>query len=159
MLGVSTRGIERAVRRGQLAVLYRDSKHGKKAWFRSVDLEHYQRRQEARSPMGFTPLPVQQFPPPGPGPAPSPTIGAVIPVVDMDDWPRKDRNKDKRKQADNPVPIVDRLTLRLHEAVHLSGLPQSYILENIRSGKLKAIRIARVWHIKRADLNEFVQGL
>jgi len=41
MLGVSTRGIERAVRRGQLTVQYRDSKHGKKAWFRPADLERY----------------------------------------------------------------------------------------------------------------------
>jgi hypothetical protein len=162
MLGVSTRGIERAVRRGHLAVQYRDSKHGKKAWFRPADLERYQQRQETRVtrvPVGFTAMAAPQLSTPVPGPGPGPTIGAVIPVVDMDDWPRKDRNKDKRKPDDNPVPIVDRLTLRLHEAVHLSGLPQSYILENIRSGKLKAIRIARVWHIKRADLNEFVQGL
>jgi excisionase family DNA binding protein len=159
MLGVSTRGIERAVRRGQLNVQYHDSKHGKKAWFRPVDLERYQRRQEARVPMGFTALPVQQLPPPGPGPSPSPMIGAVVPVVDMESWPRKDKDKDKRKQADNPVPIADRLTLKLHEAVQLSGLPHSYILENIRSGKLKAIRIGRVWHIKRSNLEEFVQRL
>jgi excisionase family DNA binding protein len=155
MLGVSTRGIERAVRRGQLAVQYRDSKHGKKAWFRPVDLERYQRRQETRVPMGFTSLPVQQLPPPGPGP----TIGAVIPVVDMDDWPRKNKDKDKRKHDDNPVPIADRLTLRLQEAVQLSGLPHSFLLENIRQGKLKAITIGRRHYVKRADLNEFVQAL
>ena len=157
MLGVSTRGIERAVRRGQLTVQYRDSKHGKKAWFRPVDLEHYRSRQDARSPMGFTPAAIQQLPPPGPAPGPGPTIGAVVPVVDMELWPRK--HKDKRNQADNPVPIADRLTLRLPEAVQLSGLPQTYILENIRSGKLKAIRIGRAWHIKRSDLSEFVQNL
>jgi excisionase family DNA binding protein len=155
MLGVSTRGIERAVRRGQLDVQYRDSKHGKKAWFRPADLQRYKLRQEMRVPMGFTAPPVQQLPPPGPGP--SPTIGAVVPVVDIELWPRKD--KDKRRQADNPVPIADRLTLKLHEAVQLSGLPQTYILENIRSGKLKAIRIGRVWHVKRTDLADFVQSL
>jgi hypothetical protein len=155
MLGVSTRGIERAVRRGQLAVQYRESKHGKKAWFRPVDLEHYQRRQEARIPMGFIPLPVQQLPPPGPGAAP--TIGAVIPVVDLDDWPRK--SKDNRKQADNPVPIADRLTLRLPEAVRLSGLPHTFLVESIRQGKLKAITIGRRHYVKRADLNDFVQAL
>jgi excisionase family DNA binding protein len=157
MLAVSTRGIERAVRRGQLAVQYRDSKHGKKAWFRPADLERYQRRQETRVPMGFTALPVQQLPPPGPGPGP--TIGTVIPVVDMEDWSRKDRDKDKRKQPDNPVPIADRLTLRLHEAVQLSGLPQTFLLENIHNGKLKAITIGRRHYVKRADLNEFVQAL
>jgi excisionase family DNA binding protein len=75
----------------------------------------------------------------------------------MESWPRKE--KDKRKDADNPVPIADRLTLRLHEAVQLSGLPNKYILENIRSGKLKAIRIGRVWHVKRSDLEAFVQSL
>ena len=157
MLGVSTRGIERAVRRGQLTVQYRDSKHGKKAWFRPVDLERYRLRQEARTPMGFTPSATQQLPPSVPGPGPSPAIGVVVPVVDMESWPRK--RKGKRKQADNPVPIADRLTLRLHEAVQLSGLPQTYILENIRAGKLKAIRIGRAWHIKRSDVNNFVQSL
>src|SRR5215831_3905538 len=88
MLGVSTRGIERAVRRGHLAVQYHDSKHGKKAWFRPADLERYQRRQEtrvARVPVGFTAMAAPQLSTPIPGP----TIGAVIPVVDMDDWPRK----------------------------------------------------------------------
>ena len=157
MLGVSTRGIERAVRRGQLTVQYRDSKHGKKAWFKPVELERYRLHQEARSPVGFTMPAFEQLPPPGPGPGPGPTIGAVIPVVDMETWPRK--RKDKDKQADNPVPVADRLTLRLHEAVQLSGLPQTYILENIRSGKLKAIRIGRAWHIKRSDLSEFVESL
>src|SRR5215472_1898650 len=157
VLGVSTRGIERAVRRGQLSVQYRDSKHGKKAWFRPVDLERYRLRQEARAPMGFTPSATQQLPPSVPGPGPSPAIGVVVPVVDMESWPRK--RKGKRKQADNPVPIADRLTLRLHEAVQLSGLPQTYILENIRAGKLKAIRIGRAWHIKRSDVNDFVQSL
>jgi excisionase family DNA binding protein len=157
MLRVSTRGVERAVRRGQLTVQYRDSKHGKKAWFRPVDLERYRMHQETRSPVGFTTPAGQQLPPPGPGPGPGPTIGAVIPVVDMETWPRK--GKDKHKRADNPVPIADRLTLRLHEAVQLSGLPQTYILENIRSSKLKAIRIGRAWHIKRSDLIQFVQSL
>src|SRR5215469_16816357 len=104
MLGVSTRGIERAVRRGQLTVQYRDSKHGKKAWFRPVDLERYRLHQEARIPVGFTTPAVQQLPPPGPGPGPGPTIGAVIPVVDIEAWPRK--RKDKGKQVDNPVPIA-----------------------------------------------------
>ena len=157
MLGVSTRGIERAVRRGQLTVQYRDSKHGKKAWFRPVDLERYRLHQEGRSPVGFATPAVQQLPPPGPGPGPSPTIGAVIPVVDMETWPRK--RKDKGKQVDNPVPIADRLTLRVNEAVQLSGLPHTYILENIRAGKLKAIRIGRAWHIKRSDLSDFVRSL
>jgi hypothetical protein len=157
MLGVSTRGIERAVRRGHLAVQYHDSKHGKKAWFNPADLERYQRRQETRAPMGFTPLPVQQLPPPGPGPGP--TIGAVIPMVDLADWPRKGKDKDKRKLVDNPVPIADRLTLRLNETVQLSGLPHTFLVESIRQGKLKAITIGRRHYVKRADLNEFVQAL
>ena len=156
MLGVSTRGIERAVGRGQLTVQYRDSKHGKKAWFRPTELERYRRHQEARVPVGFTTAAVQQLPPlPSPGPGPTPTIGAVVPVVDMEPWP----TKDKRKSSHNPVPIADRLTLRVNEAVQLSGLPHTYILENIRAGKLKAIRIGRAWYIKRSDLSEFVQSL
>ena len=80
-------------------------------------------------------------------------------MVDLADWPRKGKDKDKRKQADNPVPIADRLTLRLHEAVQLSGLPHTFLVESIRQGKLKAITIGRRHYVKRADLNEFVQAL
>jgi excisionase family DNA binding protein len=153
MLGVSTRGIERAVGRGHLNVQYRDSKHGKKAWFRPVDLDRYRRHQEARVPMGFTAVAAQHLSSTGP------TIGAVVPVVDMEPWPRKNKDKARRQASDNQVPIAERLTLRLNEAVQFSGLPHNYILENIRSGKLKAIRIGRAWHIKRTDLSDFVQGL
>jgi excisionase family DNA binding protein len=148
MLGVSTRAIERAVRRGQLAVEYRDSKHGKKAWFRPTDLHGYQRYQEKRGPMGFTPLVTKQLSPP------NPMVGALVPMVEMEPWPKKGKHK-----LDNPVPIADRLTLRLNEAVQLSGLPHGYIVGNIRSGKLKGIRIGRAWHIKRSDLSDFVQSL
>src|SRR5579859_1404700 len=53
LLGVSTRGIERAVRRGHLNVVYHDSKHGKKAWFSAAELERYRQQQQARGPVGF----------------------------------------------------------------------------------------------------------
>jgi excisionase family DNA binding protein len=149
MLGVSTRGIERAVRRGQLTVQYRDSKHGKKAWFSSNDLERYRRHQAERVPVGFTPIS-----PPQPTPT-VPMIGAVIPMVDVESWP----SKDKRKNSQNPVPIADRLTLTMGEAAHLSGLPRSFIVKNIHDGKLKGIRIGRSYHVKRSDLDQFVQAL
>ena len=98
--------------------------------------------------MGFTPLTPKQVLPP------NPTVGALVPMVEMEPWPKKGKHK-----LDNPVPIADRLTLRLNEAVQLSGLPHGYIVGNIRSGKLKGIRIGRAWHIKRSDLSDFVQSL
>jgi excisionase family DNA binding protein len=148
LLGLSTRGIERAVRRGQLAVLYRDSKHGKKAWFRTEELGRYQEIQQARGPVGFTSgIP---FRPPGD----TLPVGTIIPSVEME--PR--RELDPKRQADL-VPIADRLTLAVGEAAHLSGLPRSFIVENIHSGKLKAIRIGRRYHVKRYDLDSFVQAL
>jgi excisionase family DNA binding protein len=154
MLGVSTRGIERAVRRGQLTVEYRDSKHGKKAWFNSTDLERYRRHQAERVPMGFTTISPPQPTPTVPTPT-VPMIGAVVPMVDMETWPRKD----KRKASQNPVPIADRLTLTMGEAAHLSGLPRSFIAKNIHDGTLKGIRIGRSYHVKRSDLDQFVQVL
>ena len=53
LLGVSTRGIERAVRRGHLNVVYHDSKHGKKAWFSPGDLERYRQQQQCAEPCGI----------------------------------------------------------------------------------------------------------
>jgi excisionase family DNA binding protein len=148
LLGLSTRGIERAVRRGHLKVVYRDSKHGKKAWFSRPELEQYRELQQARGSVGFTSgIPGQ---PPGTGPM----VGTLIPMVEME--PRRRRGRDR---GSNAVPIVDRLTLSVDEAAHLSGLPRSFIVKNIHNGKLKAIRIGRSYHVKRSDLDEFVQGL
>jgi excisionase family DNA binding protein len=146
LLGLSTRGVERAVRRGHLTVLYRDSKHGKQAWFRGPELERYKQIHEARGPVGFTS---------GiPGQPPGPTIGTLIPMVEME--PR--RRKRGGREAE-PVPIGERLTLGVADAVQLSGLPRSFIVENIRRGKLKAIKIGRQHYVKRSDLNQFVEEL
>ena len=144
MLGLSTRGVERAVRRGHLTVVYRDSKHGKKAWFDAHELGRYQELQQARAPVGFTS---------GiPGQPPGPLVGTLIPVVEM-------RRKPETKPDAGAVPIADRLTLNVDEAAQLSGLPRSFIVKSIHSGKLKAIRIGRSYHVKRCDLDQFVQEL
>jgi len=143
MLGVSTRGIERAVRRGHLNVVYHDSKHGKKAWFSPADLERYRQHQQARSPVGFMT---------GSGP----TIGTLIPVVDMQ--PRPAAEPPRRTMA-KTVPVVDRLMLTVAEAAQLSGLPRKFVVESVRSGTLKSVKIGRMAFIKRSDLNEFVQNL
>jgi excisionase family DNA binding protein len=145
LLGLSTRGVERAVRRGHLTVLYRDSKHGKKAWFKANELERLKQVQEGRGPVGFTS---------GiPGQPPGPTIGTLIPMVEME--PRRTKGRSR----ETTVAIADRLTLTVDDAAHLAGLPRSFLVENIHSGKLKAIRIGRRHYIKRVDLNEFVQKL
>lgn len=144
LLGVSTRGVERAVRRGHLSVVYRDSKHGKKAWFSPADLEHYRQHQQARSPVGFFS---------GSG---APTIGTLIPAVDMQ--PRPAAESARRLPA-KTVPIVDRLALTLAEAAQLSGLPRKFLADSMRSGVLKSVKIGRIAFIKRSELNEFVQSL
>ena len=143
LLGVSTRGVERAVRRGHLNVVYRDSKHGKKAWFSPAELDRYRQHQSARGPVGFL------------TPTGAPAIGTLIPVVDM--HPRAAESP--RGKSVKGVPIVDRLTLKLAEATQLSGLPRKFLLESVRSGRLKSVRIGRVAFIKRTDLNQFVQSL
>jgi len=143
LLGVSTRGIERAVRRGQLNVVYHDSKHGKKAWFSAGDLERYRQHQLARGPVGFMT---------GGGP----TIGTVIPMVDMQ--PRPPAEQPRQTMA-KTVPIVDRLALTMAEAAQLSGLPRKFLAESVRSGALKSVRIRRSVFIKRSDLDQFVQSL
>ena len=145
LLGVSTRGIERAVRRGQLNVVYHDSKHGKKAWFSPSDLERYRQHQLARGPVGFIS-----------GSGGGPTIGTVIPMVDMQPRPAAEP---PRRATNKSVPIVDRLALTLADAAQLSGLPRKFLLESVRSGALKSVRVGRIVFIKRSDLNEFVQGL
>lgn len=145
LLGVSTRGIERAVRRGQLNVVYHDSKHGKKAWFSPGDLERYRQQQQARSPVGFMT-----------GSGGGPTIGTVIPMVDMQQRPS---TEPPRRTMAKSVPIVDRLALTIAEAAQLSGLPRKFLLQSLRAGVLKAVKIGRISFIKRSDLNEFVQSL
>ena len=145
LLGVSTRGIERAVRRGHLNVVYHDSKHGKKAWFSSGDLERYRQQQMARGPVGFMT-----------GSSGGPTIGTVIPMVDMQQRPLAEP---PRRTMAKSVPIVDRLALTIADAAQLSGLPRKYLLQSLRAGVLKSVKIGRISFIKRSDLNEFVQSL
>jgi len=146
MLGISTRGVERAVRRGHLVVQYRDSKHGKQAWFRSSDLDVYKQHQQARAPVGFGPTLAGGAPP----------IGTLVPLVEMKPWPAK---KGERPKHSNPVPVAERLMLTLAEAAQLSGLPRSYLVQAIRNGKLKAVKIGRAQFLKRSELNQFVQNL
>lgn len=149
MLSLSTRGIERAVRRGHLAVEYRNSKHGRKAWFRPADLERYRLHQEMKGPVGFIPgVPPQQ--PPG-----APTIGTLVPMVEI---PRH-RKHPKNQPEGNPVPLQQRLTLTLQEASHLSGLPKNFLMTKVREGKLKTLAIGRSTFVKRAELEEFVRSL
>jgi len=145
LLGVSTRGIERAVRRGHLNVVYHDSKHGKKAWFSPGYLERYRQQQQARSPVGFMT-----------GSGGGPTIGTVIPMVDMQPRPSAEP---PRRIMTKTVPIIDRLTLTLADAAQLSGLPRKFLVESVRSGALKSVKIGRIAFIKRNDLNEFVHSL
>ncbi|HEV8182342.1 MAG TPA: helix-turn-helix domain-containing protein [Candidatus Angelobacter sp.] len=145
LLGVSTRGIERAVRRGHLNVVYHDSKHGKKAWFSPVELERYRQQQQACGPVGFMT-----------GSGGGPTIGTVIPMVELQPRPAAEP---PRRTITKMVPIVDRLTLTLAEAAQLSGLPRKFLVESVRSGVLKSVKVGRMAFIKRSDLNLFVQSL
>jgi excisionase family DNA binding protein len=145
ILGISTRGVERAVRRGQLSVQYRESKHGRKAWFRLSDLDRYKQHQQAREPLGFTSgIPGQ--PPPGPH------VGTLIPMVEIEPPRRKTHARDS-------VSIAERLVLNVDDVVQLSGLPRTFIVQSIHSGKLHSIKIGRSQYVKRSDLNEFVQNL
>jgi excisionase family DNA binding protein len=146
ILGISTRGVERAVRRGQLSVQYGESKHGRKAWFRLTDLDRYKRHQQAREPLGFT------SGIPGQPPAPGPYVGTLIPMVEIEPRHRKARGHET-------VSIADRLALNVDEVVQLSGLPRIFIVQNIQSGKLHSIKIGRSQYVKRSDLNEFVESL
>jgi excisionase family DNA binding protein len=146
ILGLSTRGVERAVRRGQLSVQYRESKHGRKAWFRVADLDRYKRHQQAREPLGFT------SGIPGQPPAPGPHVGTLIPMVEIEPRHRRARGRDA-------VSIADRLALNVDEVVQLSGLPRTFILQNLHSGKLHSIKIGRSQYVKRTDLNNFMERL
>ncbi|HEY6304876.1 MAG TPA: excisionase family DNA-binding protein [Candidatus Angelobacter sp.] len=148
LLGLSTRGVERAVRRGQLTVVYRDSKHGKTAWFNPRELDQYKEIQLARGPVGFT----SGIPPRPPGNAPP--VGALIPMVEVEP-----RREPEGKRSANEVQLADRLTLSVDEAAQLAGLPRNFIVKSIQNAALKAIRIGRSYHVKRFDLDRFVQEL
>lgn len=141
LLGVSTRAVERAVRRGHLTVHYRDSKHGKKAWFAQPDVARYKEHQETRGPVGFMS---------------GPSVGTVIPMVEMK--PRQGP-AEKEKAGEPFAPISERLMLKLDEVAALSGLPRSFLSRSVQTGALKAVRIGRILYVKRSDLNEFVRAL
>lgn len=151
LLGVSTRGVERAVRRGQLAVRYQPGKHGRTAWFSAGDLKRYQQVQQSRFPVGFTSGITK------PSAGSGPTIGTLVPMVDIEPWPeKKARDQQKEKRA---VRIAEQLALSLNEAAELAGLPASFIEQSVQSGKLKAFKVGDVSYVKRSDLEAFIQSL
>jgi excisionase family DNA binding protein len=152
ILGISTRGVERAVRRGQLAVRYQPGRHGRTAWFAAADLKRYQQVQQARFPVGFTADITK------PATDSGLTIGTVLPMVDVEPWPQKHRQQEKR--ANKPaMSIAEQLALSINDAAQLAGLPRSFILKSIESGKLKAFKVGRVSYVKRSDLEAFIQSL
>lgn len=151
MLGLSTRGIERAVRRGQLAVQYQPGRYGRTAWFNAADLRHYHQVQQTRFPVGFTSAVTK--PPADAGLA----IGTVMPMVDVEPWPeKKPGHSEKENKA---VRIAEQLALTLKEAAQLAGLPRSFIEQNVEAGKLKAFKIGTAFYIKRSDLEAFIKSL
>lgn len=150
MLGISTRGIERAVRRGQLAVQYQPGRYGRTAWFNAADLRRYHQVQQTRFPVGFSSAIIK--PPADAGL----TIGTVMPMVDVEPWPEK---KPGHPEKENKVRIAEQLALTLNEAAQLAGLPRNFIEQSVEAGKLKAFKIGPASYIKRSDLEEFIQSL
>lgn len=151
ILGVSTRGLERAVRRGQLSVRYQAGKHGRTAWFSTTDISRYQKLQQSRFPVGFTA---------GIAKAPGEsglTIGTVTPMVDVEPWPEK-KPASAQKQ-ERSVAISEQLALTLSDAAKLAGLPRSFIEQSVHEGKLKAFKIGTASYVKRSDLELFIQSL
>jgi excisionase family DNA binding protein len=54
---------------------------------------------------------------------------------------------------------AQKLVLTIPEASAVSGLPKSYIRQNIKDGKLKAKIIGRGYKVKRQELDEFINNL
>ena len=157
LLGVSTRAIERAVRRGHLVAQYRPSKHGRMAWFAAHDLERYRELQQSRTAFGFSPAgftSARMKPPADAGF----TIGTITPLAPPEDEKRRLTQR-RREPTSTVVPLNQRLMLSLAEAAQLSGLPRHFVLENIEAKKLKPVRIGRLLYLKRSELEAFVAGL
>ena len=148
-LGVSTRAIERAVRRGHLPAQYRPGKHGRMAWFAPEDLSRYRNFQQVRAPLGFTSAVLE------PKRQSGITIGTITPLAALE----TELNPAGRKQSVNPVPLNQRLMLSIADAALLSGLPRNFLLESIQSEKLKGVKIGRSVLVKRLDLETFVARL
>jgi excisionase family DNA binding protein len=148
MLGISTRGLERAVRRGDLAVQYQPSRRGRTAWFAAADLKRYL---QSKYSVGFTSAIAR---PPGDSGL---TVGNVTPMVDVEPWPEK-KSDDQEKQ-NRRVSIAEQLALTLKEAAQLAGLPRTFIEQSVEAGKLKAFKIGNASYVKRSDLEAFIQGL
>ena len=51
------------------------------------------------------------------------------------------------------VPVEQKVFLNLREAVEYSGMPKAWLLREIKSGKIKAIK-AGGWRIRRSDIEQ-----
>ena len=63
--------------------------------------------------------------------------------------------KEIQGEKTSPVPIYEKLTLTLEEAVLLSGFPRGFIEKAVEQGTLKKIQD----RIRREDLERFISSL
>lgn len=62
-------------------------------------------------------------------------------------------------RSPDPSEISHKLLLTLKEAATLSGLPRQHLVEAIEGEKLKARLLEHGWHIRRADLDDYIRRL
>jgi len=64
-----------------------------------------------------------------------------------------------KPREQSAVAVADKLTLTLQEASSLSGFSRGWLIEAIKSRRLKAAKRGRGWNIKRSDLDSYVRKL
>ena len=58
-----------------------------------------------------------------------------------------------RMSPDPVVPVEQKVFLNLKEAAEYSGLPKAWLMREIKSGKIKAIK-AGGWRVRRSELEQ-----
>lgn len=72
--------------------------------------------------------------------------------------PSAEEDKEKRAHEKPHTPTEAKLLLSVEEAMSLTGLSRSVILEAVKEGQLVAKKSGRAWRIKRRDLDAFVDA-
>lgn len=153
-LGVSTRAIERYVKRGLLNIKYVPMERGhQKADFDKGELEKLKEKltEQATTENKLTRIEPRQ---PKESTALMPrSMTAFAGIL------RELLERNKIDAADNPLQLSAKLTLSKSEAATLSGLSKNQITQAIKTGKLKAKIIGKGYRIKRAALDDYIRKL
>lgn len=145
---LAARTLQRYKNSGKVETRQRREKHGLQTYYRRSDLERLQAEQGSYEVKAPTLAPREEAPPHGQAalvPTAPPTQSLALGEKFLEILEAATGNSPK-------VRIAEKIILNLDDAAELTSFSKSYLLGEIKAGRLKAKKAGRGWHVTREAL-------